>query len=86
MKDPSSSSFYLCESLTKMSDEEETEPIQLGKRTLDAIIEGVAAKLRENPPSGKRSKDGSGPSSAGKGEQLPPAKTSPTFPSPPVWV
>ena len=34
-----------------MSEGEGEQPIQLGKRTLDAIIEGVAAKLRETPPS-----------------------------------
>ena len=33
-----------------MSDDESGEPLQLGKRTVDAIIEGVAAKLRESPP------------------------------------
>ena len=31
--------------LGQMSDDESGEPLQLGKRTLDAIIEGAAAKL-----------------------------------------
>ena len=59
--------FYLLESPTTMSDDEGKEPIQLGKRTLDAIIEGVVTKLRESPPV-KRPNDGSSSSSAGKGE------------------
>ena len=59
--------FYLLESPTTMSDDEGKEPIQLGKWTLDAIIEGVATKLRESPPV-KRPNDGSSSSSAGKGE------------------
>ena len=59
--------LHLLESPTKMSEDKGEEPIQLGKRTLDAIIEGVAAKLRESPPE-KRPKDRSGSSSAGKGE------------------
>ena len=50
-----------------MSDEEENEPVQLGKRSLDAIIEGVVARLRDSPPE-KRLNDGSGSSSTGKGE------------------
>ena len=50
-----------------MSDDKEAELIQLGKRTLDAIIDGVVAKLRESPPE-KRPKEGPGPLSAGKGE------------------
>lgn len=44
-----------------MSDEEildETTPIQLGKRTLDAIIEGVAAKLLDHPPPRQADKPG----------------------------
>ena len=59
--------FYPLQSPAKMSDDEGKEPIQLGKRTLDAIIEGVVAKLRESPPE-KRPNEGSGSSSAGKGE------------------
>ena len=35
----SSSFFYLFQSPAKMSDDKEKEPIQLGKRTLDAIID-----------------------------------------------
>ena len=50
-----------------MSKDEDREPIQLGKWTTDAIIEGVVAKLWESPPS-KRPCDGSGSSSAGLGE------------------
>ena len=50
-----------------MSDDEGKEPIQLGKLTFDAIIDGVDAKLRENPPE-KLSNDGSGSSSACEGE------------------
>ena len=57
-----------------MSDDESQDgvtPIQLGKRTLDAIIEGVAAKLRDSPPT-KRSDTGkpgesSGATDASKG-------------------
>ena len=42
--------LHLLESPTKtMSEDEGEEPIQLGKRTLDVIIERVAAKLRESP-------------------------------------
>ena len=61
------SSLNPLESPTKMSDEEGREPLQLGKRTLDAIIEGVVAKLRESPPE-KRFNDGAGSSGADKGE------------------
>ena len=50
-----------------MADDEETEPIQLGKRTLDTIIEGVAAKLREAPP-GKRSNNPGTSTDAGEDE------------------
>ena len=50
-----------------MSDDEVQEPIQLGKRTLDAIIDGVVAKLRESPPE-KRLNEGAGSSSGGIGE------------------
>ena len=59
--------FYPLQSPAKMSGNEGKEPIQLGKRTLDAIIKGVVAKLRESPPE-KRPNEGSGSSSAGKGE------------------
>ena len=50
-----------------MSDDEDNEPIQPGKRTLEAIVDGVVAKLRESPPE-KRAKDGSTSSSGGEGE------------------
>ena len=50
-----------------MSDNKEKELIQLGKQTLDAIIDGVMAKLRESPPE-KRLNEGAGSSSRGKGE------------------
>jgi hypothetical protein len=50
-----------------MSDEEEIEPVQLGKRSLDAIIEGVVARLRDGPPEKRVNKD-TGSSSTGKGE------------------
>ena len=63
----SSSFSYLFQSPAKMSNDEEREPIQLGKRTLDAIIDGVVAKLRESPPE-KQCNKGAGSSSGGKGE------------------
>lgn len=50
-----------------MSDSEDIEPIQLGKMTLDAIIEGVAVKLKESPPA-KRTDNGPSSSGPGKGE------------------
>ena len=50
-----------------MSDDKEKEHIQLGKRTLDAIIDGVLAKLRESSPE-KRLNEGAGSSNRGKGE------------------
>ena len=53
------------ESPSNMSDDEDKDLMQLGKRSLDAIIEGVAAKLWETPPD-KRPKEGPGTSSAGK--------------------
>ena len=54
-----------------MSDEETLEemaPIQLGKRTLDAIIEGVAAKLCDCPPpkQGDRDRQGKPRGASGK--------------------
>ena len=39
-------------------DDEEMEPIQLGKRTLEAIVDGVVVKLQESTPA-KSTKDGS---------------------------
>ena len=55
-----------------MADDEETEPIQLGKRTLDAIIDGVAAKLREAPPRKRSNNPGAGPgTSTDAGEDEP---------------
>ena len=51
----------------QMSDDESGEHLQLGKPTLDAIIEGVAAKLQESPPE-KRPNTEPGTSSKGKGE------------------
>ena len=50
-----------------MSDNEDKEPIQLGKHTLEAIVDGVVAKLQESPPE-KRSKDGSTSSGGSEGE------------------
>ena len=50
-----------------LADSDEGEPIRLGKRSLEAIIEGVAAKLREGPPP-KHVNDGSTTSSTGNGE------------------
>ena len=49
-KYPSSVPYFLLQSQAKVSDDEGAEPIQLGKWTLDAIIEGVVAKQRESPP------------------------------------
>ena len=51
----------------KISEKAENEPVQLGKRSLDAIVEGVVARLQDSPPE-KRLNEGSGSSSAGKGE------------------
>ena len=42
--------YHPSQSWSKMSNSEETCPIQVGKRSLEAIIQGVAAKLWENPP------------------------------------
>ena len=50
-----------------MSDSEEVGHIQLGKRSLEAIIEGVAAKLREDPPA-KRANTAASSSGTGNGE------------------
>ena len=51
-----------------MSDDKNGEPLQSGKRTLDAIIEGVAAKLRESPLE-KWPNTEPGSSSKGKGKK-----------------
>ena len=59
--------LYLFQSPAKMSDAVGKEPIQLGKRTLDAIIDGVVVKLRESPPE-KQINEDAGSSSGGKGE------------------